>query len=415
MSALPVWGQDSSGVRLVGRIYNNWDSANGVAVVGNYAYVAAGDSGLRIVDVTHLWDIAEVGFYDPEERVGAVAVSGSRAYLLVGNHELQVVDISDYAHPVGIGSFNLPGTACGIDISGDYAYVAAGDSGLRMVDIRDPTQPSQIGFHPAGASRVSVAGDYAYVIAEDLTVINISNPNRPVETGSIGTASWAVDVAIAGNHAYVVCEEYYSRNRDDYEITQHLLVVDVSAPNRPVIVGGCYLSCSRGGVYGVAVAGNYAYVADGHLGLRIVNVNDPANPHEVGFYDMPGVAHDVTIGPNGLIYISEGRLGIYDCSEAMSAPSDRAAEHPSSFCLNPAFPNPFNSITTISFDLPQASPLSVRVYDLSGREVATLADGYMKAGQYTAVWNAGGAASGEYIVKIEAPGLETSQKLTLIK
>jgi hypothetical protein len=42
-------------------------------------------------------------------------------------------------------------------------------------------------------------------------------------------------------------------------------------------------------VVDVAVSGSYAYVADGYGGLRIINVSNPSNPTEVGFYDTPGV------------------------------------------------------------------------------------------------------------------------------
>lgn len=80
-----------------------------------------------------------------------------------------------------------------------------------------------------------------------------------------------------------------------------------------------------------------------------------------------------------------------------------------------AFPNPFNSTTLISFSLPQASPLSMRVFDLSGRQVATLVDGYMSAGKHSALWNASGAASGSYMVQLEAGEHRGTIPITLVK
>lgn len=65
-----------------------------------------------------------------------------------------------------------------------------------------------------------------------------------------------------------------------------LVILDVSDPARPVFLGRTDLLPE--GVRGVAVAGPYAYVADGYGGLRIVDVSDPTHPKEVGFYDMPG-------------------------------------------------------------------------------------------------------------------------------
>jgi hypothetical protein len=67
-------------------------------------------------------------------------------------------------------------------------------------------------------------------------------------------------------------------------------VIDISNPASPVILG----SISTPGIaYGVAVAGSYAYVADGSGGLQVVNIADPASPAIVGSVNTPGSAQDV--------------------------------------------------------------------------------------------------------------------------
>jgi hypothetical protein len=145
-----------------------------------------------------------------------------------------------------------------------------------------------------------------------------------------------------------------------------------------------------------------------------VDVSDPTEPREVGFYDTPGFASGVAVSPDGLVFVADiTNLGIYDTSEAMGVSSDFIL-HPSSFILS-AYPNPFNSTTTITYYLPKASPISVRIYDLSGRRVATLVNGYVKAGQHTALWDAGAAAAGVYVVRMEAGQFGQSRWVTLVK
>ncbi len=83
-------------------------------------------------------------------------------------------------------------------------------------------------------------------------------------------------------------------------------------------------------------------------------------------------------------------------------------------------PNPFNPRTTIGFTLPQAAPVRLRVFDLAGRLVATLADRSLPAGSYEVPWNgrdtAGrSVASGVYFYQLEALGIRRSSRMTLLK
>ncbi|MDI6756244.1 MAG: hypothetical protein QME78_17875 [Thermodesulfobacteriota bacterium] len=64
-----------------------------------------------------------------------------------------------------------------------------------------------------------------------------------------------------------------------------------------------------GYAYGVAVSGNYAYVADGGSGLRIINISDPATPTEAGFYDTPGYAMGVAVSGD-YAYVADGDAGL---------------------------------------------------------------------------------------------------------
>jgi hypothetical protein len=83
--------------------------------------------------------------------------------------------------------------------------------------------------------------------------------------------------------------------------------------------------------------------------------------------------------------------------------------------LLPAYPNPFNAETNISFILSDNGFASLKIFDLQGREVAVLNDGYSPAGIYNLTFNAGDLASGVYFVVLQAEGLKEMQKLILVK
>ena len=88
---------------------------------------------------------------------------------------------------------------------------------------------------------------------------------------------------------------------------------------------------------------------------------------------------------------------------------------PTGFLLDPAYPNPFNSSTRVSFELPQAGRAIMAVYDLSGREAAKLIDSQVSAGANSVIFYAKGLATGTYILRLKSQQGIRSQKLTFIK
>lgn len=79
------------------------------------------------------------------------------------------------------------------------------------------------------------------------------------------------------------------------------------------------------------------------------------------------------------------------------------------------FPNPFNPITTIKFDIPEETDVKIIIYDILGREVKTLIDQHVKPGRYRTYWNALNNASGAYFYRLETRNFVDSKKLIFIK
>jgi hypothetical protein len=85
------------------------------------------------------------------------------------------------------------------------------------------------------------------------------------------------------------------------------------------------------------------------------------------------------------------------------------------FSLSQNYPNPFNPTTTISYALPKASHVTLKVYDMLGREVATLVNDFREQGRYTATFDATHLASGVYISRLVAGDYTKTMKMLMIK
>lgn len=88
---------------------------------------------------------------------------------------------------------------------------------------------------------------------------------------------------------------------------------------------------------------------------------------------------------------------------------------PDQFELNPAYPNPFNPITTIGYSLPEDCTVEIQIFDMMGQEVATLVGEHKNAGNHTIQWNANGYSTGLYFVSMKTESYQKTQKILLIK
>jgi len=118
----------------------------------------------------------------------------------------------------------------------------------------------------------------------------------------------------------------------------------------------------------------------------------------------------------GFVETEQGRAAV-----PVAAPSPvRIAALPAVSALHPAYPNPFNPETVISFSLARRSDVQVRIFDLLGRQVATLVDEPCPRGRHAVTWRAdddGGRplAAGVYLVELRSDDLRQVRKLMLIK
>ena len=99
-------------------------------------------------------------------------------------------------------------------------------------------------------------------------------------------------------------------------------------------------------------------------------------------------------------------------SDSRTAPED---QFPSDNSLNQNYPNPFNSITNIAYKIAQSGTVELDVYDLSGRYVIRLVDGFQEEGSYTIQWNSGNLTTGNYFYTLRVDGQQLVKKALVVK
>ncbi|MCI0448465.1 MAG: agmatine deiminase family protein [Chlorobi bacterium] len=88
---------------------------------------------------------------------------------------------------------------------------------------------------------------------------------------------------------------------------------------------------------------------------------------------------------------------------------------PQRFTLYQNYPNPFNPVTQIKFDIPKSSRVTLKIYDITGREIVLLTDAQLNAGTYGYEWEASNYSSGIYFFKLETKDFSSIKKMILVK
>ncbi len=95
--------------------------------------------------------------------------------------------------------------------------------------------------------------------------------------------------------------------------------------------------------------------------------------------------------------------------------NENLANLPTEYGLAQNYPNPFNPVTKINYELPVSGKVTLKIYSLLGKEIATLVNDNMDAGRYTVSFNGADLASGMYFYKITAGNFTAVKKMVLIK
>jgi hypothetical protein len=180
---IPVWGAD-------------------LAIQGSTLYVADGEGGIRIFDITNPLSPVEQGWEPSILDPRSVAVKDHLAFVAGGSQGLGVINVRNPVEPILSGGFRTVGDANHITIAGNFLY--ASSDRLDILDISNPTRPAAVGTYKRRGFPV-IAGDVLYLAAgtEGLAAVDISNPAAPVELDLLNLPGEANAVAVDGDFAYV--------------------------------------------------------------------------------------------------------------------------------------------------------------------------------------------------------------------
>ncbi|MBI2418087.1 MAG: T9SS type A sorting domain-containing protein [Ignavibacteriales bacterium] len=173
------------------------------------------------------------------------------------------------------------------------------------------------------------------------------------------------------------------------------------------------------------VAGNQdlrvAYSTDNRATWTTLHDNYPdttkigTDPFRYYYSDTLANAHFLTISQNALYFALARLTGTTTNTLDPGNSIERGELSAVTFNLEQNYPNPFNPATKISYNLPNADFVNLKIYDIVGNEVATLLSGYQSAGHYTYSFNASSLTSGVYFYTLKTSRFSETKKMLLTK
>ncbi len=278
-----------------------------VQLRGEYAYVAAGEGGLRVYDVAQ---IDQKGFSErivtaPVSRFGQKFWVKTKYAVAVAAPTTLAVDPARAKLPENEEQSIHPLYA--------YLYVVDKYEGLILVNAAtlldgDPLNnylKRAVTFNPDGAlndaNNIAIAGNYAYITtAQGLVIVSINDPLNPRIVNRIGLKNPRA-VAIQFRYAFVVDDD-------------GLKVIDVTMPEQARVVEGAFVPL--GHAHDVYVARTYAYVGNGPEGIAIIDVEQPEHPRLDQKFNAEGKLNDVhqvkvaMTNASLFAYVADGKNGM---------------------------------------------------------------------------------------------------------
>jgi hypothetical protein len=324
--------------RLLGSYPTSREAPN-VFVLNGIAYIANGEDGVRILDVSDPSQPLEIGHY-PLENTQNIIVVDDIAYvveqgLLKDNMALKdklvILDVQSPANPQYLGEYQPDSythqSLSNMAVFDQVVYLTFSDK-MIAVDASEPAQPVMVGeysfFSNISSPGVVVVDGIAFLQANELHVVNFRDPAAPVEIGGYDS-SWGSSIVIQDQTAYIATW------------SSGMVILDISNPARPLKLGQ-YLELvgsydllppgaeSRQTLLDVAVSGDIAYLTysfgEDHStwtqvlesGVIAVDVSDPANPQKIAVYSDLDQAADVT-AVGDLVFVTDSARGLFILSK----------------------------------------------------------------------------------------------------
>lgn len=140
---------------------------NDLVISGNYLYVAQGELGLAVFDLSDLQNVSRSpdAELDTQGKALSVFVAGEFAYIADDWEGLSIIDISNPLNPTLAGNFNTDGRTKDVHVVGNLAFLADGSQGLKIIDVTDKANPSFVmQYDTQYAYGISADQNYVYLV-----------------------------------------------------------------------------------------------------------------------------------------------------------------------------------------------------------------------------------------------------------
>jgi hypothetical protein len=312
-----------------------------VTIEGAHAF-AIGNRTLHVLDIRQPARPRPLGKLNGLGSVRQIVVEDGFAYIASREDGLYIVDVGDPRNPKLVGRHDTIEFATGICKSGDVLFVACRQFGVELVDVSDPSSPRHLSSVRTGeAQSVVERNGYLYVgvwASSEVVTVDIRNPWKPRITSRTSLDGYGDGVDVSGNFLYAATG-HHSRQRPKskpgdpgFGRGHGLEVLDIADPSSPKPVSRVKFPAAyniRHDMWSVTIAGHFAFVADTHNGVFVLDVQTPLDPRFIGHWNalqetgeaLPGFVGGLVPGQDH-IYVAGGEsdLHVLEAKDLSRAP-----------------------------------------------------------------------------------------------
>ncbi len=389
-------------------------------VYQNHAYIVADGASNHGVQVFNLEKLLTAG-PDPVE------FQMDNNYNLVASvHNIVINEETGFAYAVGSRS---GGTTCG--------------GGLHMINLQNPSDPAFAGCYSqagTGRSNTGYSHDAQCVIYrgqdEDwngkelcfasnetaIVISNVTDKSNPatVSIGSYPATRYTHQGWLSQDHSYFFVGDELDEANGAVSHTR-TLVWDISDLDDPVLADE-FMADRTTIDHNMYVRGNFLYQSQYIDGLRILDISDPENMHEVAFFDSEpndpsawdGSWSNYPFLKNGAVAMTDTYNGLFILQPAshISVANEKLPELPEAVAIYSFYPNPFQGRGTFELQLETSEYVSIDLIDILGRRVERLFSGQMSAGTKTSIpVRVAGIPGGVYAIRVTGESFEHTKTI----
>jgi hypothetical protein len=341
---------------------------------------AAREKGIVIWDISDPFNVQVISEFIAGATMHDLAIVDDYVYLIASGGEFWILSIADPVNPQIVDHFPLTYTGSDIEEKNGLLYIAEQQNGVEIFSLDDPENPELIGYYDTpGTSRNLTLRDSLLFVADkcDFGIYDVSAVQ----------GMWYIDLS---------AESHIFDSTAVDSVSEWALTLSNLSENERAISELTFDDAT----FSCQVETPFTIPADSDTVLTLIFTPLADTLYSSTSTIISGEKErDVNLSGQGYL--------------PNSVIEDDVV--PLEFALGNAYPNPFNSTTTIAYNLSMSGEVRLSIHDLQGREITVLQNTMQTAGLKKAIWNADDQPSGLYFCRLESVGKVATTKLMLVK